>query len=127
MEKSPLKKILVVDTDNGVRHQCIRILGEAGYAVECADNGADGLAKLETAVYDLIIAEMQMPGVDGICMYTSAVEARPALAKNFLFMIGKMTSEAENFFSLIKAHYLTKPISSSDLVDYVEALTESDS
>ena len=41
-------------------------LGIEGYEVSTAENGEDGLAKVEERAPDLVILDIMMPGMDGI-------------------------------------------------------------
>jgi two-component system chemotaxis response regulator CheY len=60
--------ILTVDDSASIR-QAIKIaLGGAGYKVEEAGNGAEGLSKAEAGAFDLIITDLNMPVMDGLTM-----------------------------------------------------------
>jgi two-component system chemotaxis response regulator CheY len=60
--------ILTVDDSASIR-QAIKIaLSSAGYKVDEAGNGAEGLAKAEAGGFDLIITDLNMPVMDGLTM-----------------------------------------------------------
>jgi DNA-binding response OmpR family regulator len=59
-------RILVVDDDPRLLHIVAMYLGIEGYEVITAENGEDGLTKLQERPPDLVILDIMMPGMDGI-------------------------------------------------------------
>jgi CheY-like chemotaxis protein len=57
--------ILVVDDDTAVRLFLSDLLTDAGYKVRCAKNGLDALANLRNATPDIILSDINMPGMSG--------------------------------------------------------------
>ncbi|MCR5171270.1 MAG: response regulator [Treponema sp.] len=60
------KKILAVDDSVSIRKSISFILGQEGYEVVEAIDGNDALAKARAAKFDLVITDINMPGMDGI-------------------------------------------------------------
>ncbi|MBR4450099.1 MAG: response regulator [Treponema sp.] len=60
------KKILAVDDSVSIRKSISFILGQEGYEVVEAVDGNDGLAKARAEKFDLVITDINMPGMDGI-------------------------------------------------------------
>ena len=60
------KKILAVDDSVSIRKSITFILGQEGYEVVEAVDGNDGLAKARAEKFDLVITDINMPGMDGI-------------------------------------------------------------
>jgi CheY-like chemotaxis protein len=58
-------RILVVDDEPGIRTTVSAMLEIEGYQVDQAANGADALARLASAMPDLIVLDMRMPVLDG--------------------------------------------------------------
>ncbi|MHB8765804.1 MAG: response regulator, partial [Deferrisomatales bacterium] len=58
--------ILVVDDEDSIRKRCVRVLGRQGYQVVGAGNSAAALAFFAKRPFDLVLADIRMPGVDGI-------------------------------------------------------------
>ncbi|TMD92861.1 MAG: response regulator [Chloroflexi bacterium] len=58
-------KVLVVDDEPSVRRLLQRYLGDHGYEVAIADNGADGWVAARDGEPDLILSDVAMPGMDG--------------------------------------------------------------
>jgi len=69
-------RILVVEDSVGVRELERTLLVGAGYEVDTAVDGADGAARLTGQPYDLIVTDIEMPGMDGLAL-TRAVRATP--------------------------------------------------
>jgi two-component system response regulator HydG len=63
---SPVPRILIIDDDDGVRDSLGRMLRSAGYTVETAESGEEGLAAARGNAYDVILSDMRMPGISGI-------------------------------------------------------------
>ncbi|MCB1520347.1 MAG: response regulator [Hyphomicrobiaceae bacterium] len=58
-------RILLADDDANVRGFAERALSGEGHVVVTADDGADALRQLESGSFDLLISDLDMPGVDG--------------------------------------------------------------
>jgi DNA-binding NtrC family response regulator len=60
--------ILIVDDEESVRDSLYSWFIEDGYRVECAENANKALAILESDTFDIILADIKMPGMDGLEM-----------------------------------------------------------
>ncbi|TLG72761.1 response regulator transcription factor [Culicoidibacter larvae] len=60
-----MKRILFVDDDPQYQEVIRDLLVLEGYAVDCADNAADGLRLFREGVYDLVISDLMMVSIDG--------------------------------------------------------------
>jgi two-component system OmpR family response regulator len=58
-------RILIVEDELDLQRGLARALRDEGYAVDCADNGEDGLFDAESTDYDAVILDVMMPGLDG--------------------------------------------------------------
>lgn len=59
-------KILIVEDNLDSREMLTTLLSNEGYTVISAEDGQDGLARLESDPPDLIITDIEMPNLDGI-------------------------------------------------------------
>lgn len=59
-------RILVVDDEQHIRDILSETLREAGYVVETASNGEEGVLKLRSASFDLILLDIRMPIHSGL-------------------------------------------------------------
>ena len=60
--------ILIVDDEESVRDSLYNWFIEDGYRVECAENANKALSMLESDSFDIILADIKMPGMDGLEM-----------------------------------------------------------
>ncbi len=58
--------ILVVDDDANMRRTLGDILAISGYQVEVSASPLEGLLQLEQAVFDCVISDIRMPGMNGV-------------------------------------------------------------
>jgi excisionase family DNA binding protein len=58
--------ILLIDDDNLILKSVTRLLTSHGHTVDAAESGEEALAKVQAKKYDLVIADVRMPGIDGI-------------------------------------------------------------
>ena len=61
-------RILVVDDNAAIRQLMATMLAEEGFEVDAAVDGADALGKLGTNTYDVVVSDLEMPGMDGLTL-----------------------------------------------------------
>ncbi len=71
------KSILIVEDEETLRESIKRIFIKEGYAVDTAESAEKGLELLTTAVYDVIISDIMLPGMDGIELLGKVREQLP--------------------------------------------------
>ena len=71
-----LARILTVDDSASIRLTINVTLSNAGYSVVEASDGAEGLAAAQQDAFDLIITDLNMPGMDGLQMI-EAIRKQP--------------------------------------------------
>ncbi len=78
MTVSPSKhRILVVDDELLMREYVEEALLRAGYLVDTATNGADGLALFETHQHDVVVTDLKMTPMDGLAVLQGVLEKHP--------------------------------------------------
>ena len=60
-----IMRVLIVEDEPDLRSGLKRALRDEGYAVDTADNGADGLFNAESVDYDAILLDVMLPKLDG--------------------------------------------------------------
>ena len=66
--------VLVVDDERGVRSALTGVLGDEGYVVEAVDSGEACLERVVGRVFDVIILDIWLPGIDGLDTLTTLRE-----------------------------------------------------
>ncbi len=72
-----MTKVLVVDDSALMRRLLTGVLGDAGFQVEVARNGAEGLARLTEWQPDVVTLDINMPEMDGLTALSLMMQARP--------------------------------------------------
>jgi len=73
-----LGRILVVDDEESMCQYLSILLTKEGYEVQTANSGAEALRAIETAPVDLVMTDIQMPGMDGIQLLKGVRAVDPA-------------------------------------------------
>lgn len=63
-----MKKLLLVEDDVYIVDIYKKILSEGGFEVDVAVTGLEGRTKLQTNLYDMVLLDIMLPGVDGITL-----------------------------------------------------------
>jgi DNA-binding response OmpR family regulator len=58
-------RVLVVDDDRAIRDLVGALLEDEGYAVRCVGDGTAALGATEGETFDLVVADVRLPGLDG--------------------------------------------------------------
>lgn len=61
-------RVLIVDGSRAARVMACAVLTDAGYLVRQASNGAEALAHLAAGPIDVVVTEIDMPGIDGFAL-----------------------------------------------------------
>lgn len=72
-------RILVVDDEEIARQNLMHVLGREGWQVDCAADGAQAMALLSTNLYQLVLTDLRMPGMDGLTLLNSIKERDGAI------------------------------------------------
>jgi two-component system chemotaxis response regulator CheY len=118
------KTILVVDDASLVRLYYRSTLEQAGYRVEEALNGIEGLEKLLTMAVDLLIVDVNMPQMDGPT-FLSKLRGKEGPPASIPALITS-TESGEHDFAAARAaganFYLVKPIDRETLLEFAAML-----
>jgi two-component system chemotaxis response regulator CheY len=120
-------RILVVDDSSLVRLYYLSALEKAGFVVEQAINGIEAIEKVLDQDFDVLIVDVNMPGMDGISFVKDLRRRNEDVAALPVLMI--TTEAGEQDFADARAaganYYLVKPVSEADLIRHVSALAGS--
>jgi excisionase family DNA binding protein len=101
-------RVLVVDDEASIRDLLAKTLALAEYDVDVAPDGRSALERMRMNPYDLLIADLKMPGMDGLTVIREAKRYKADLP--VIIITGFSTeSSAIEAVNLGVAGYLTKP------------------
>ncbi len=101
-------RVLVVDDEASIRELLSKTLALAEYDVDTAPDGRAAIERLRLGHYDLLIADLKMPGLDGLSLIREAKRLKSDLP--VIIITGFSTeSSAIEAVNLGVAGYLTKP------------------
>ena len=106
--RSARQRVLVVDDEASIRDLLSKTLALAEYDVDTAPDGNSALDRMRQFNYDLLIADLKMPGMDGLALIRQAKRIKADLP--VIIITGFSTeSSAIEAVNLGVAGYLTKP------------------
>jgi len=114
------RTILVIDDDEMFLSALVGFLKNNGYNVITAINGFEGLKLLKSAIYDLVITDINMPFISGLGMITTIKKRCPSIPTIAMTGFGK---EALNAAKEERADVaLSKPFSFTVLQNHIKDL-----
>ena len=117
MEK---RSILIVDDHDALRESLSDILAMKGYIVRKASNGLDALAECDANLYDLVIIDIRMPGLNGvesIRQIQELLDYRPKFIVISAYAVDVLIEAAQK---LGVVEYLSKPLDIPRLLEVIE-------
>ena len=118
------KNILVMDDEELIIKSLIKLLGKTGYQVLVAKNGQEALAIVEEESIDLIVADIRMPGLNGvetICALYKQAEQKNTAKIPVIFITGYADDQIRQKAKTLKpVAYIYKPFDIQDLVKKIE-------
>lgn len=115
--------ILLAEDDTSMREFLAKALRRAGHEVVAVGDGLDGLAQLDEAHFDLLLADVVMPGLDGIELARRAAKRQPGLKVMFITGFAAVALRAREQ-SPKETRILSKPFHLRDLVDQVDVMLQ---
>lgn len=114
--------ILIVDDEESVRDSLYNWFIEDGYNVECAENAKQALGILESKNFEIILADIKMPGMDGLEMHRRI----RTLNKESIVIIMTAFASVTTAVQALKDgayDYITKPFDPDDLSHLIRNAT----
>ncbi|MGC9344963.1 MAG: sigma-54-dependent transcriptional regulator, partial [Bacteroidales bacterium] len=106
--------ILIVDDEESVRDSLYNWFIDDGYEVECAENAKEALSKIDSRDFDIVLADIKMPGMDGMELHKRV----KTMAKEPIFIIMTAFASVDTAVQALKNgayDYITKPFDPDDL------------
>jgi diguanylate cyclase (GGDEF)-like protein/PAS domain S-box-containing protein len=123
-EKDQAPLILVVDDDPALLSLSIRLLKKQGYRTAGAATGEDGLRQVRELRPDLVLLDVNLPGMDGLEVCRQ-IKADPELAGTFILILSAISVTSDSQVAGLMAGadgYIVWPVHNEELVARIEAM-----
>jgi two-component system OmpR family response regulator len=114
-------RILIIEDDRKIAAFIHKGLKEAGFAVDHAADGVDGLFMAQTNPYDAIIIDLMLPGLDGLSII-ERLRRKKIQTPVIILSARRSVDDRVKGLQAGGDDYLTKPFSFSELLARVQAL-----
>jgi PAS domain S-box-containing protein len=117
-------RILLAE-DNIVNQKiAIKVLNDHGFQTKAVSNGFEALGEAVKGIYNLILMDVQMPGMDGFAttIQIRRLEGNPGKIPIIALTAHAMQGDKEKCFAAGMNEYITKPISSDELILKIDKL-----
>ena len=121
------KKILLVEDDQFTRELYEEVLKDAGFAVDTAVDGVDGLSKMTVGGYNLILLDVMMPKMDGLDVLRELMNNPPKVKNGPIVLLTNLTNDPviDTAYGLnAKGHLVKSDITPGELVEHVKKYTQ---
>lgn len=117
----PETKILIVDDEKNILLTVRHALEPKGYEVASASTGEEALRLLEQQVFDLLLLDLKLPGIDGMSVLKEARERQPRVPVVIISAYGTV-GNAVAAMKLGAIDFLEKPFSPEELRETVRRI-----
>ena len=119
-----MARILLAEDDDSLRQFLARALGRAGHQVTDCGDGTSALDAVMApdADFDLLLADIVMPGLDGIELARRAADHIPGLKVLFITGFAAVAMQARRSGPMRDTKILSKPFHLRDLVGEVDKI-----
>ena len=116
-----MARILLAEDDDHLRLFLSRGLQRAGHTVDSVGDGAAALALAQGIDFDLLLADVVMPGLDGIELARKVAERQPGIRVMFITGFAAVVMHEDGITNR-RQRVLAKPFHLRHLIEEVEAL-----
>ena len=122
---NPLIKVLVIDDEPSIVKLCKIVLEDMGFEVTSVGDGNRAMEIITEKDFDLILADIKLPKMDGIELFNLMQQEYPELVNKVTFMTGSvMGLETGRFLEKCGRPYLLKPFRANQLKEIVNKSIE---
>ena len=118
------ERILIIDDEEAIRDGCRQVLSRKGYPVETTGDALQGLAMALRNLYDIVLLDIRMPGMEGFEILKRLKSERSISAKVIIITGYGSVPLAVEAMRQGASDFLTKPYSASELLAAVEKALE---
>lgn len=114
-------RLLIVEDDDRIANHLIRGLSESGYVVDRVADGELGLAMAKEQIYDVLVVDRLLPGLDGISLVRALRQHQAAVP---ILMLSALANPLDRVEGLRAGcdDYLGKPYAFAELLARLQAL-----
>jgi CheY-like chemotaxis protein len=116
------EKILVIEDDEYSRDALAHLLAAEGYEAQSASDGESGLTKAHEMQPDVIVLDLNLPGIDGKEVIQMLRNDGPLRDVPILIVTGDEDRAAQSAVEMGADGYLTKPVEFDDLIGAIDKL-----
>lgn len=116
-----LKTVLLIDDDIDLQQLTKIALKSRGYCVETANNGLEGLEKLQTIKPDLIVLDMNMPKLGGLGFYQKICDGKERPPYPVLVLTARINME-QLLTQMNIDGFMGKPFEIDELLQKVDSI-----
>ena len=118
-------RLLVVDDDTDVSAMAALVLRRAGHTVTAVDSGPAALAQIERTPYDLVLLDINMPGMDGweVLRILKADEGTAQIPVAMFSVRGEVRDKVHGLQDGA-IDYITKPFGVDELIQRVATILD---
>jgi CheY-like chemotaxis protein len=114
---------LIIDDETEVGQILSEMLAVFGIRCEVVTSGEMAIERLKKQVYDVIISDVRLPGIDGPALYAWIAQHKPELCARTAFVTGDTLGQAsERFLGDVQRPLLEKPFLPSDVRRLIDEL-----
>ncbi len=108
-------KVLVIEDDEVLRQLLIDVLSDQTYVVEATETGEEGLSAMEQDVFDIVLLDINLPGMDGMDVLRLAPARQPDAQVVMMTAFGTVDTAVEAM-KQGAFDYINKPFSTDELI-----------
>ena len=119
-----MKRVLLIDDEPTILLMMKKMIERAGYEVDLASNGEDGLVLLENYSFDLVITDIIMPEKEGLEIITELRKNYPGIKIIAISGGGRLSPEGylESAEMLSADRIFKKPFARNELIGAIDEL-----
>ena len=123
-EKPNTIRVLVIDDEADVADLNVEVLQRGGYEAAAVHHAEDAMGMLRNQRYDVVLSDLNMPGLDGRGVFEAISEHFPELVSRTGFVTGdSMGRASQAFLKESRRPYIEKPVSPKELREFVAQLS----
>ncbi len=110
------QQLLIVDDEENMRHMLSAFLRKHDYQTEAAENGEEALKKIRDHLYDVVLCDIRMPGMDGMTFLKKMTEEQLEVATVIMMSAYGSIDDAIEAMKMGAYDYVSKPFKPDEIL-----------